>query len=318
MGHLIYKPTHGSLEWLRVRHRTEDGYPVVAASEAAAVHGEHRFKTRHELFAEKVADEPVVTETNEAMDRGNRLEPTIRQWAADKLDTRLVEPSFMYMVDSSQYAMVATLDAVDEYSYEESAVQPRLVVEIKTYSRPWDGVLPRYWYWQGVQQAICANVESITWAVFDSTLTLHIHVQNVTSDEKTTHIQAVQEFLWWVNVGEPNPDWPVSYSDVVQMYPDANPKTVDLTAHAHILSELADVQFQMKELSAIEQELKGRLGSLLGDAETGTVDGATVVTWKNQSRSSFDSKGFSKDHPDLVEKYTKTSTFRVLRTKGDK
>jgi predicted phage-related endonuclease len=318
MGHVIYKPQHGSLEWLRLRHRTEDGHAVVAASEAAAVHGEHRFKTRHELFAEKIAAEPTVTETNEAMDRGNRLEPTIRQWAADKLDTRLVEPSFMYMVDSSQYAMVATLDAVDEYSYEQNAATPRLVVEIKTYNRQWDGVLPRYWYWQGVQQAICANVDSITWAIFDSTLTLNLFVQNVSHDEKMAHIQAVQEFLWWVQVGEPNPEWPVSYNDVAEMYPTATAKTVDLTAHAHVFSELADVQFQIKELQTIETELKGKIGSLLGNAETGIVNGATIVTWKNQSRSSFDSKGFSKDHPGLAEKYTKSGTYRVLRTKGER
>ena len=319
MGHLIYKPTHGSIEWLRIRHRTEDGYPVIAASEAAAVHGEHRFKTRHQLFAEKLLPEPVVTETNEAMDRGNRLEPTIRQWAADKLDTRLVEPSFMYMVDSSQYAMVATLDAVDEYSYEESRVQPRLVVEIKTYGRQWDGQLPRYWYWQGVQQAICANVNSITWAVFDSTLSLNLHVQEVSQDEKLRHIQAVQDFTWWLtSVGTPNPEWPVSYDDVVLMYPEANPKTVDLTANAHLFGELADVQFQIKELEAIEKELKGQIGALLGDAEVGTVDGSTVVTWKNQSRSSFDGKGFAKDHPELAAKYTKSSTYRVLRPKGER
>lgn len=318
MGSLIRKPKHGSIEWLRVRHRNEDGYPVISASDAAAVHGEHRFRTMHQLFAEKLLPEPQQSATNEAMERGNRLEPVIRDWAADRLDTRLCEPQFMYAVESGICQMVATLDAVDEWSYDNNNAWPALVVEIKTYNREWDGNLPRYWYWQGVQQAICAKVNSITWAVFDSTLSLHLVEQEVTEDEKTAHIQAVHDFCWWLSVGEPNPEWPVSYNDVVAMYPQANPTTVDLTANAHLFGELADVQFQIKELETIEAELKGKIGALLGDAETGTVNGATAVTWKNQSRSSFDSKAFGKDHPELLAQYTKSSTYRVLRTKGEK
>lgn len=318
MGNLIRKPRHGSAEWLMLRHRDANGNPVISASDAAAVHGEHRFKTRHQLFAEKMAPEPPVSITNEAMERGNRLEPTIRDWAADKLDCRLVEPSYMYAIEHDGCPMVATLDAIDEWSYENDPTTPHVVVEIKTYNREWDGVLPRYWYWQGVQQAICADSCMITWAVFDSTLSLHLYEQVVNQDEKLAHIRAVQDFIFWLRIGEPNPEWPASYDDIQTMYPSAEANTVDITSHAHLLSELRDVQFQKKELGVIEDELKAKIAVLLGDSDTGMVDGNAVVTWKQQSRSSFDTKGFSADHPDLVEKYTKSNTFRVLRVKGDK
>ena len=78
------------------------------------------------------------------------------------------------------------------------------------------------------------------------------------------------------------------------------------------------VQFQLKELGSIESELKGKIASLLGHSSTGIVNGATAVTWKNQSRTSFDNKRFASEHPELVNEYTKTSTFRVMRLKGDK
>ena len=318
MGNLIRKPRHGSAEWLMLRHRDANGNPVISASDAAAVHGEHRFRTRHQLFAEKMLPEPLVTVANEAMERGNRLEPTIRDWAADKLDTRLVEPSYMYAIEHDGCPMIATLDAIDEWSYENDPTTPHVVVEIKTYNREWDGVLPRYWYWQGVQQALCADVCMITWAVFDSTLSLHLYEQVVNQDEKLAHIRAVQDFVFWLRIGEPNPEWPASYDDIQTMYPSAEANTVDITSHAHLLSELRDVQFQKKELGVIEDELKAKIAVLLGDSDTGMVDGNAVVTWKQQSRSSFDTKGFSADHPDLVEKYTKSNTFRVLRVKGDK
>jgi hypothetical protein len=318
MGNLIVKPAHGSIEWLRLRHRDEDGRPVISASDAAAVHGEHRFKTRHQLFAEKQAPEPPISITNAAMERGNRLEPFVRNWAGDLLGVRLVEPKYMYAVENDMAPMLATLDAVDEWSYENQPEKPALVVEIKTYNREWDGVLPRYWYWQGVQQALCANVDAITWAIFDSTLQVTLVEQPVTEDEKLAHIRAVQEFVFWLRMGEPNPEWPATYDDIVATYPEASSNTADISGYAHLLSELKDVQGQKKELAAREDELKAKIAGLLGDADTGLVDGVAVVTWKNQSRASFDSKGFSADHPDLAEKYTKSSTFRVLRVKGEK
>ncbi len=318
MGNLISKPQHGSMEWLRIRHRDEDGRPVISASDAAAVHGEHRFRTRHQLFAEKMAPEPVATVQNAAMERGNRLEPTIRQWAGDRLGVRLVEPTYMYAIENDTAPMIATLDAVDEWSYENNPEKPAVVVEIKTYNREWDGVLPRYWYWQGVQQALCANVDTITWAVFDSTLSLHLHEQPVSEDEKLAHIRAVQDFVFHLSIGEASPEWPATYDDIVSTYPEASGSTADISGYAHLLSELKDVQFQKKELATIEDELKAKIAGLLGDAETGLVDGTAMVTWKNQSRSSFDSKRFAADHPDLAEEYTKSSTFRVLRVKGEK
>ena len=318
MGNLIRKPRHGSTEWLMLRHRNENGDPVISASDAAAVHGEHRFRTRHQLFSEKLLPEPPVSITNEAMERGNRLEPTIRDWAADKLDTRLVEPSYMYAIEHDGCPVIATLDAVDEWSYENDPTQPKLVVEIKTYNREFDGTIPRYWYWQGVQQALCANVSAITWAVFDSTLSLHLYEQPVSQEEKLEHIRAVQDFVFWLRIGEPNPEWPASYDDIQAIYPDATSDGVDITDHAHLLSELKDIQFQRKEFGVVEDELKAKIAVLLGGSDTGIVNGQPVVTWKQQSRSSFDSKGFSADHPDLVEKYTKSNTFRVLRVKGEK
>jgi hypothetical protein len=214
--------------------------------------------------------------------------------------------------------MLATLDAVDEWSYENNPGYPAVVVEIKTYSREWDGVLPRYWYWQGVQQAICANTDKITWAVLDSTLQVTLVEQPVSNEEKLEHIRAVQEFVFWLRMGEPNPEWPATYDDIQSTYPQASGNTADISEYAYLLAELREVQAQKKDVTSREDELKAKIAGLLGDADTGIVNGEALVTWKNQSRPSFDSKGFSADHPDLAEKYTKSSTFRVLRVKGEK
>jgi len=311
----IAKPEHGSIEWLKLRHRDETGWPVVSASDAAAVHGEHRFKTKYALAAEKLLPEPPVTEQNRAMERGTRLEPVILEWVADELGEQIATPELMYTMSSNGAVMVATLDGVigDETS-------PDKVVEIKTYGKHFDadadlegyGPLPAYWYWQGVHQATCADVEEVVWGVFDASLDLHIYVQHVSSDEKGKHVERVADFCRHLAVGLILPEWEHTYEDLSRNA-RVNDKAVNLDQHQQLLVQLMSVQAEKKGLTEREDELKAELATLLDGATTGTVGGATAVTWKQQSRSGFDQKRFASEHPELYDEYKTSSTFRVLR-----
>jgi predicted phage-related endonuclease len=59
------------------------------------------------------------------------------------------------------------------------------------------------------------------------------------------------------------------------------------------------------EITAIEDEIKGRMG-----AEETLFAGAFKVTWTPYTSSRFDSVRFKKDHAELAEAYTKTTTTR--------
>ena len=324
---MVNKPEHGSWDWLVLRHRDPDGLPVVSASEAAAVHNEHRFLSKYQLAVQKVADEPVVSEASRAMERGNRLEPVLIDWVGDELGVKLAVPEVMF----TYYAggMIATLDAIDHASHigigfpdgvEPVATlgEPEVVVEIKTYNRAWDGVLPRYWYWQGVQQAICAHVDEIVWGVFDSSLDLHVHIQQVSYEEKAWHAQAVREFLDAIRDGQVPAVWATSYEDVSSMHPVSDGGKVDLSDYDDMIVRLREVQRLKKAMGEEEEQIKAFFGQVLGSNEAGVVDGAELVTWKPQTRKSFDQKRFAQDHPALYAGYQSSSTFRVMRFKGEK
>ncbi len=324
---VISKPEHGSAEWLMLRHRDPDGRPLVSASEAAAVHGEHRFISKYGLAVAKMADLPVAADSTRAMERGNRLEPALIEWVGDELGVKLVSPEYMFTYYEG--GMIATLDAIDSASSTGIYIPagneswsaydpPAVVVEIKTYNREWDGVLPRYWYWQGVQQAICAGVDEIVWGVFDGRLDMHIHIQKVSADEKIAHVEAVNDFLKFVAEGEIPAEWPATYDEISSAYPVSNGETVELSEHQHLFMRLRDVQDQKKLLASEEEELKATVGQLLGQNEIGLVNGQQIVSWKAQSRKSFDSKRFASEHKDLYDQYQTSSSFRVMRFKGEK
>lgn len=302
----IPKPEHGSLEWLRVRHRDERGLARVSASVAACVHGEHEFKPAGDFAVELLADEPEVTETNAAMERGNVLEPVVIDWASRIIGKTLQTPQEMFCYTEPGVRLIATLDAVDGNGG---------VYEVKTTRKRWNGVLPRYWYWQGVQQAICAGVDKITWVIFDSDLEITFHDQIVTSDEKQIHISAVREFLSDIDLGEIPAAAELSYENVTKLNLGGEPgQSVELEGDVFaLLEELRHTQGIKKMSENREAQLKAQIARAMGEAEFGTIDGNVAVTWKHQSRTSFDQKRFQAEHPALFEKFQKSTKTRVMR-----
>jgi len=311
----ISKPEHGGQEWLNARFRDENGNRRVSASAVAAIYGLHPFVPMDNYAAELLSDTPPVpVAPNAAMERGNRLEPFVMEWAADKLGVPYITPDEMFVAESKGGArMVATLDGFYETGDD------RAVLEIKTTTRAWDGELPDYWRIQGIQQAICADVTEVTWAVFDPSMQLHLHVQTITPAEQAEHISAVEKWLNAIDLGMTPAGVKWSYETVSTRYPKAEPKTVELEVQAiDIITQLKHVKSELKSYQEMEDKLKAELCELIGEADTATVNGTVVATWKGQTRDSLDIKAFKAARPDVAKEFSKQVTTRTLLLKGAK
>jgi predicted phage-related endonuclease len=314
MRYVINKPEHGSQDWLTARWKDSDNRARISASVAGAVHGENPFTSAADLAFELLAAQPPEPkEPTQAMERGNRLEPLIMKWAADLEHIDLNTPDQMYCYDDGRANLIATLDALDSNG---------IPYEIKTSTRRWDGVLPRYWYWQGVQQSICTGADVIEWVIFDSAMQIHRHTQYVTSDEQQIHIQACAQFLTHIHNGELPPDAIPEYKHAEMWYPESISNSVELPDESTVvLAWLHEVREQKRELEKKEDELKASIALLLGEADTGKIHGVPVITWRTNTRSSIDTKQLQLDHPALCEKYKKETSYRVMKltpAKGDK
>jgi len=314
----ISKPIHGSQEWLTARWKDENGNARITASVAGVIHGAHPFMSAADLASQLLSSTPPEpTKPNAAMERGNRLEPTLIKWVADNQKLNLVTPDEMYCYEEDGVRLLATIDAMSlaEQGYER-------VFEVKTTNKQWQSVLPDYWYWQGVHQAICTGVHSIDWAIFDSNLELHHYVQKVSSDEKQIHIEACRRFLAQIDMGMLPEGVQYEYRHVASQHPAGNRNlTVELPVETIAqLRELEAIKKTRKEIDEQEDKIKAEICGLLGDAEFGTVDGRLVFTWKTAFRNSLDQKRLEEEHPALVEKFQKQTTFRTFRTvtKGEK
>ncbi len=308
----INKPEHGSVAWLRVRWQNDNGEARIAASTAAAVHGQHPFISVTDLAVELLSDlPPEPKEANSAMLRGTTLEAPIRDWAAKLLGHPLTEPAILYCYDEPGVRLIATIDSMSA---------DNRVFEQKTTNKIWRGELPDYWYWQGVQQAICTGVPEITWVVFDSTLDLHFHIQAVSSDEKQAHIDACRKFLACIDMGMMPDDAVLEYRHVQEIHSNAQPsKEIELPMSSlDTLENYLVVKTQREQLETTEDLLKAELCNVLGDAEYGLIQDELVCSWKSSTRESFDSKAFKAAHPALFDKFKKTTTVRTFRVAKDR
>ena len=311
----ISKPTHGEQEWLSVRFWDEKKRKRVSASPAAAIYGLHPFVPQDRFAAELLGDTPPAPiAPTWAMTRGNDLEPLCIKWAIDRTGIPFETPEEMFAADTDSGArMIATLDGF----YENG--DDRKVLEIKTMSREWQSELPDYWRIQGIQQAICADVDLITWGVFDSTMSFYIYEQKVTDEEKDEHINAVAKWLTSIDLGMTPDGVAWSYETISTRYQTPVHESVEVPPTAvELVAQLKHVKRELKAYSEMEDKLKAALCELIGPYEVATVNGETVATWKGRTWQSLDIKAFKAQEPELAAKYSKPVTTRTLLLKGER
>jgi predicted phage-related endonuclease len=78
------------------------------------------------------------------------------------------------------------------------------------------------------------------------------------------------------------------------------------------------VRSELASYKQLEDELKAEICDLIGNADTATINGVTVATWKGQRRESLDIKAFKAAHPDIARQFSKQTTTRTFLLKGEK
>lgn len=309
----IKKPTHGSGDWLNARFWDEKGNKRVSASAVAAIYNLHPFVPMDRYAAEMLSDvPPQPVPPSRAMNRGNFLEGGLMDWASEDLQVPFFTPDEMFVAESKGGArMIATLDGF----FEDGDI--RKVLEIKTTTRGWEGELPDYWRLQGIQQAICADVDKIHWAIMDPSMDMHIHIQEVTPAEQAEHISAVEKWLNAIDLGMTPSGVKWSYETLSIRYPESEPKIVELPDTVDDkLEQLRHVSNMHKDYGELKSQLQAEICEMMGNADTATRNGVTVATWKGQKRSSLDIKAFKAARPDVAAEFSKTTTTRVFLLKG--
>lgn len=305
----ILKPKHGSKEWLLTRWRDDLGRCVFGASDIPALMNASPYKTRAELFADKL-NEPQEQADSAIFRRGNLLEKPLLEAASEFLNYEIFTPESIYR----DGRLSVSLDGVD------NSIQPELIVEAKTttrYSIYDRNDLPVEWCWQGwAQQAV---LECPVWfSVLDRDL--KISVVELPKNEAAIDALRLEAEIFgdWVDNNTPPLDEINNFSadDIARIW-KATPTMVELDATAaQLVIDLEKARATSKEASDAEARIKDALAQVLLNHEIGVFHGQKILSWQQQAgKTVLDTARLRADHPELIKQYEKQgNSYRVMRT----
>lgn len=270
----------------------------IGGSDAAVIIGASKWKTPRQLWREKIGEAEDVAE-NSAMRWGKIMEPVIiveYQRATGAIvrpgnDETIRHPDFPFLM--------AHLDAT---------VGNDGILEVKTarsedgWGREGTAEIPA-WYYPQVQHYL--GVTGKKWA--------DVAVLIGGSDFRVYHVERDGAFIEALTHAEVD-FWGAVEAKIPPEPIDAELSTDEVEAAVVALkaanAKVEEAEAEVTRLTSIIQRYMSD-ANILRSKNTG----ATLATWNEQSRVSVDSKALLAAFPDLREKFSKPSTFRVFRLK---
>ncbi|MBR2800316.1 MAG: YqaJ viral recombinase family protein [Oscillospiraceae bacterium] len=324
MGKITKTPVAGlnHEEWLALRHQS------IGGSEIGAILGLNPWQSAYSLWCERTGRTPAF-EGNLQTRVGTALEDTVARLFAETSGLEVQRTNFLY----------TNTDFPHLHALPDRLVRGRRTgLEIKTTSA-FNGdqfrgqEFPAQYYAQSVQYMGILEYDEWFIAVLIGNHDLRFY-QLVRSEEIQAHdwcsgrllvedgefeaLKAAGAAFWECLEKDIPPA--VDGSDATtealnEAYPESGDGMEPMTffGRESLVSEWFSIKEQMDSLETRKQEIRNILCADMGLYETG-VCGEHRITWKTQTRNTFDSKRAVKEHPELASYYRQSST-RVFTIK---
>lgn len=310
-------------QWLELR-RTGIG-----GSDAGAIMGLNHYSTPLSVYLAK--KDFASFDGNSATEWGNLLEDPVRQKAREELGIEIETVPGMF-TNKERSFMNANFDGLvfveGEKEIAGSVVSGLGGHEIKT-SRTGEGFsndeVPDSYYAQVQHYMAVTGISFFVLTVFIIDHYSGRHYVIPRNDDFIENLIKAETEFWTENVETNTPPAPTgneNESDLVKSMP--MPESVELPAECEdLLNEKADIDAQIKELQGKSESIKEtillKMSELAGseDAEKTTATcGSWKITYNLQKRVTVDTNELKK--AGLFEKYSKESSYKVMRISGGK
>ena len=299
-------------EWLALRHK------YIGGSDAAAVVGLNAYVSPYSLWAEKTGRLPGF-EGNLATEVGTYLEEFVAQKFAQETGKRVRKSNQSWFNDQYPWA-IANIDR--EIVGEDAGLEIKTTSEMNL-TKFKGGEYPANYYVQIVHYLAVTGKQRWYLAVLIGNREFKWFTVERDEDEINALMEAEREFKQLVDSNTPPiADGHPNTSDALfDLYPNSTDTAIGIGSFERDLDNYFRLKGQLEKITETIDGIANRIKAHLGECERGEGE-KYKVSWKTQSRSTFDHKKFVADHPQMdVSKYYKTSNsrpFKVTEKKGDK
>ena len=303
----IKKQTHGSLEWLEVRHRDELGKVTFGASEAPALMNVSQYQNLMDLCLQKL-EPPVLRPASEAMRKGIIFEEPLGYEAASILGVQVRQPGEMFR--KGRFTVTLDFWTPDE----------KLIIECKVtnqYSVTTGQDLPLPWLMQGHVQHWVTGAE-VWFSVFDKYQQISVvrmPVDQAIIDALIRQSETIGNDLDRGII--PDEAWiDANAEQIAKLHPVNPDEVVECDDELLLLvTELRNLKADEKKNDERQTWVKAEIAKRMKSARAIDSNGDHILTWNEQKgRTTLDQQALKEEHPDIYEAYLKQGApFRVMR-----
>jgi len=296
-------------EWLQERVKG------IGGSDAGVILGLNKYRTAFELWLEKTGQVEPVEVDNEAIYWGNQMEDVVAKEFEKRTGKKVRRTNFMY--SHPEYPFIKA--NIDRIVVGESAV-----LECKTasayLSKEWEGNEIPATYLVQVQHYLGVTGKEKGYIAVLIGGNRFIWKEIERDEELINIIFDAEKHFWEYHVQQFNQ--PVlDGSSAAEKYlkekygqAEENKEIVLPSKCKDLLVQYEKIKSDEKLIKTAKTEIENKLKAELKDAEKGLID-HFQVTWKNQCRTSVDSKALREKFPDIYKQVLNTTSFRKFEVK---
>lgn len=302
--------TESHEEWLELRSH------YIGGSDAAAVVDMNAYSSPYALWAEKTGRVPGFS-GNLATEVGTYLEEFVAQKFMQETGKKVRKCNLSFLNSEYPFA-IANIDR--EIIGEDAGLEIKTTdtLNLKKFK---GGEYPANYYCQCVHYMAVTGKKRWYLAVLIGNKEFKWFVIDRDEAEIAALMGAESDF--WELVKKDTPpavDGTKATSEALgTVYANSDDAVVDLADFRFDMRKYTALKEQIKELDTQANEIINRIKASMGEAGRGEC-GEYKVSWKSQTKRTFDSKRFAKENPDidLSSYYNMSSTrvFRVTESKG--
>ena len=291
-------------DWLEQRRKT------IGGSDAAGIVGLSKWASPFSVWAEKTG-RAAEKEDTEAMRQGRDFESYVAQRWSEETGKRVYRVSAMLYNPLYPFAHAD----VDRMVVGENAgleCKTTFSLDLKQFN----GVeFPVQYYAQCVHYLAVTGADRWYLAVLAYGRGFFTFVLERNQAEIDALMTA--EAAFWTKVEQDTPP-PADGSEATTaalqtIYPTSQKTTVDLYGRDNMLQEYMRLKADKKAIDYRIDELENTIKADMGDAENGSC-GLFNISWKSQTRQSFQAKEFAKAHPNIdLAPFYKNTTLRPFK-----